>query len=213
MMEQTHAEQQDHLLKLMSLLKDSSKDVYGPYIPGRGEFAPRWRGMAGLVELGAVAVEPLCTALQDNNSYTRRFAAEALKRIGDPRAVAPLIVALQASDHYATRYIAEALAVLGDERAVGPLYKALQTPDIAREALAALHAVLQCAAGQTTTEDLRLVASLADNGVYATEVPDTDGGYVVMERVEYWQDHRPIKQLAQQELLRRDPPASPGASQ
>jgi hypothetical protein len=30
-----------------------------------------------------------------------------------------------------------------------------------------------------------------------------------MERVEYWQDHRPVKQLAQQELVHRDPQASP----
>jgi hypothetical protein len=57
-MEQTPAEPQEKLFKLLSLLKDSSKDVYGPYVPGRGEFAPRWQGITGLVELGAVAVEP-----------------------------------------------------------------------------------------------------------------------------------------------------------
>lgn len=188
---------------LMTLLRDSSQDVYGAHVPGRGEFAPRRQAVAGLVALGAAAVEPLCTALLDENGYTRRFAAEALRRIGDARAVPSLVSALQTSEIYVQRYVADALAVVGDERAVEPLYHALQNPDTAREALLALQAVLVRAAATVPTDTLHLVATLADDGRSVEEVPDTDGGYLSWERVERWLDYRPVKALAQQELARR----------
>ena len=188
---------------LMTLLRDNSKDVYGAYIAGRGEFAPRWQAVAGLVALGSAAVAPLCQALQDENGYTRRFAAEALRRIGDRRAVLPLVKALQESEVYVQRYVADALVVVGDERAAEPLYTALQNPDIAHEALLALHAVLARAAANVPTDTLHLFASLPDDGHYVEEVPDTDGGYLSWERVERWQDCRPVKALAHQELARR----------
>jgi HEAT repeats len=189
---------------LMALLRDSSKDPGGPYVSGRGEFAPRWQAVAGLVKLGSVAVEPLCHALREPNAYTQRFAAEVLRRIGDQRAVPPLLDALQASEIYVQRYVAAALAMVGDERALAPLVAALQTPDVAREALAALAAVLARSVGVAPADLLHLVAQLADQGIYVAEVPDTDGGYLSWERVERLLDYRPVKQLAQQELARRD---------
>jgi HEAT repeat protein len=201
--EDRQGEGEDQVGPLMELLRDSSKDPGGPYVPGRGEFAPRWKALAGLLKLGAAAVVPLCQALQDQNGYTRRFAAEALGKIGDARAVVPLVIALQQSEVYVQRYVAGALAALGDARAVEPLCTALRHPDVAREALLALHAVLERAAGNVSIDDLRLVASLEDDGRYVVEVPDTDGGYLSWERVEYQQDCRPVKQLAQQELGRR----------
>lgn len=188
---------------LMTLLRDSSKDPLGPYVPGRGEFAPRWQALAELIKLGSNAVEPLCHALQDENAYTRRFAAEALRRIGDGRAVAPLVRALQESEVYVQRYVADALAVLGDAQAVVPLYTALQNPEIAREALLALQAVLARTASTVPSAVLRLVANLADEGHYVVQAPNTDDGYLTWERVEHWLDYRPVKELARQELQHR----------
>lgn len=193
----------EQLKLLMEQFRDSSKDPGGPFVAGRGEFAPRWKALAGLVQLGDLAVEPLCQALQDKDGYTRRFAADALARIGDPRAVPPLVVALRESEVYAQRFIADALAVVGDARAVAPLCAALRNPDIANESLRALQAILTRAAGSVSGEDLRLVAGLADYDRYIVEVPDTDGGYLSWERVEYPLDCRQAKQLARDELARR----------
>lgn len=187
----------------MALLRDSSKDPLGPYVPGRGEFAPRWQALGELVKLGGSAVEPLCQALQDQNANTRRFAAEALSRIGDRRAVAPLLIAFQESELYAQRYLASALAALGDAQAVAPLYQALQNPDLARAALVALQAVVGREAANLPDNLLLLVASLADDGHYVAETPNTDDGYLTWERVERWLDYRPVKALAQEELARR----------
>lgn len=184
--------------RLMALLRDGSQDN-----PPRGEFPLRYQALTGLVALGAAAVEPLCLALQDEDGYTRRFAAAALARIGDARAVIPLVAALRTSEVYVQRYVAGALAVVGDAQAVGPLCLALGQPDIAREALHALRAVLERTAGHVPSDDLRLVASLEDDGHAVVEVPDTDGGYLSWERVEQRLDYRPIKQLARQELERR----------
>jgi hypothetical protein len=38
-------------------------------------------------------------------------------------------------------------------------------------------------------------------------VPDTDDGYLAWNEVEARLDYRPVKQLARQELARRDPAA------
>lgn len=191
-------EHKDQVELLMALLRDGSQDN-----PPRGEFPLRYRALGGLVALGATAVEPLCLALQDEDGYTCRFAAETLARIGDPRAVVPLVGALQASEVYVQRYVAGALAVVGDTRAVAPLCHALGSPDIAREALHALRAVLERTAGHVPSDDLRRVANLEDDGHAIVEVADTDGGYLSWERVEQWLDYRPVKQLAQQELEHR----------
>ena len=193
----------DQIGSLMELFRDSSKDPLGPFAPGHGEFAPRYKALAELVKFGDAAVELLCQALQDPDAYTRRFAAEALARIGDARAVVPLIVAFQESELYVQRYVASALATLGDAQAVAPLYDALQTPDIAQEASVALEAVLKRAASTVSTKMLRLVASLKDNGRYIAEVPNTDGGYLCWEHVEGGLDYRTVKALARQELSRR----------
>ena len=80
---------------LMQLLRDRSKDALGPYVPGRGEFAPRWQAVAGLVKLGVAAVDPLCFALQEDDANTQRYVAHALAVVGDERAVAVLFRALQ----------------------------------------------------------------------------------------------------------------------
>jgi HEAT repeat protein len=47
-----------------------------------------------LAEIGPPAVEPLIAALEDSGSRMRADAAEALGKLGDPRAVEPLRGAL-----------------------------------------------------------------------------------------------------------------------
>jgi len=54
-------------------------------------------------------VEPLIAALKDAEWRVREAAAEALGKIGDPRAVEPLIDALQDKEWFVQRTAAEAL--------------------------------------------------------------------------------------------------------
>jgi HEAT repeat protein len=182
----------------MALLRDGSRDH-----PARGSFPPRQQAVHGLVALGSAAVAPLCAALQDPDGYTRRFAAEALARIGDARAVEPLISALRESETYVQRHVADALAKIGDARAVAPLCAALSKPRIAREALHALSMVLARTAINAEIDDLLRVANLPATGRALVEVPDTDGGYLAWNEVEEQLDFEPLKQRAHAELARR----------
>jgi HEAT repeat protein len=73
------------------------------------------------------AVKPLIEALSDEYYGVCMAAAEALGRIGDPRAVEPLIVALKNGGWYMIRKAAaEALGRIGDPRAVEPLIPVLK---------------------------------------------------------------------------------------
>ncbi len=58
--------------------------------------------------------------LSDDNEGTRWNAAEALGRLGDPRAVEPLIDTLWDDDARVRTKAAWALGMLGDPRALGP---------------------------------------------------------------------------------------------
>jgi len=80
-----------------------------------------------LGQLGASAVEPLISALEQGNERVRGFAADALGHIKDPRAVRPLIAALGDS---AGRLhgVVPALDRLG-EPALEPLLAALADPN------------------------------------------------------------------------------------
>jgi len=66
----------------------------------------------------ARAVEPLVTALQNENEDVRYTAAEALGKIGDVRAVKPLTAALQ--DGEGRRAAAEAIGKIRDAQAESP---------------------------------------------------------------------------------------------
>lgn len=61
--------------------------------------------------------------LSEDNEGTRWNAAEALGRLGDPRAVDPLIDALWDDDARVRTKAAWALGMLGDPRALVPLQK------------------------------------------------------------------------------------------
>jgi tetratricopeptide (TPR) repeat protein len=79
-----------------------------------------------LVKIGAPSVEPLITALEDNDSSIRSNAACVLGDIGDTRAVEPLIVTLKDKDWMVAHDAALALGRIGDSRAVEPLAVALK---------------------------------------------------------------------------------------
>jgi HEAT repeat protein len=68
-----------------------------------------------LVKIGAPAVMPLITTLEDNgvNDGIRLRAARALGSIGDTRAVEPLIAALKDANEGVRQEVTEALAKLG----------------------------------------------------------------------------------------------------
>ena len=80
--------------------------------------------MKAIIKLGESrrAVEPLIARLGDrDNQFARRFAAEALGKVGDKRSLVPLIASLKDNDGDTREKAAEALGKLGDKQALGPL--------------------------------------------------------------------------------------------
>jgi len=71
----------------------------------------------------------IAAALRDEDCWVCLLAAEALGKIGDPRAVDPLIVALQDEDSDVRWHAATALSMIGDLRTVEPLITALGNAD------------------------------------------------------------------------------------
>ncbi|GHO47286.1 HEAT repeat domain-containing protein [Ktedonospora formicarum] len=67
------------------------------------------------------AVEPLCTALQDNHPDIRMKAAYALGKLGERAATKPLCAALQDTASKVCKAALWALAQLEDQAATGPL--------------------------------------------------------------------------------------------
>jgi HEAT repeat protein len=80
-----------------------------------------------LCAIGNPALEPLIAALRDETSGIRELSAEALGKMGDPRAFEPLVVGL--ADGELRTAAVSALGVLGDPRAVGPLVTLLGDDD------------------------------------------------------------------------------------
>lgn len=96
----------------------------------QGSMYVRAGAARALGELGdSRAVEPLITALKDENAHVRRRATWALGELGDPRAVEPLRVALKDEDETVRADAATALEKLGNARAVEPLRAALEDED------------------------------------------------------------------------------------
>ena len=76
--------------------------------------------------LGAPAVEPLITALKNEDSDVRQAAVTALGSIGDARAVEPLIAAFNDPDGAVRAFTATALGEIGGAHVVEPLITALE---------------------------------------------------------------------------------------
>lgn len=84
------------------------------------------KGWDHCVEIGAPAVEPLITLLDNPDREVCRSVIETLTRIGDVRAVEPLIDTMQHYHDFTTRcQAARALGCFGDARAAKPLEELL----------------------------------------------------------------------------------------
>jgi HEAT repeat protein len=83
-----------------------------------------------LIRLGPDAVEPLIALLKQTNANVRRMSANALGKIGDPRAIAPLIEMLpdRGSEGWVSAEASSALEKIGPQ-AINPLIAALLTSD------------------------------------------------------------------------------------
>ncbi|MBN1883386.1 MAG: HEAT repeat domain-containing protein [Deltaproteobacteria bacterium] len=69
-------------------------------------------------------MEPLIRALKDERHEVRERAAEALGKLGDPRAVEPLIELLEDENLFVRYFSAVALGEIGDARVIRSLKKA-----------------------------------------------------------------------------------------
>lgn len=99
--------------------------LFAALIGGRGD----GRVIEALSTLGDPAVELVIAALRAVDVVARRWAAQALRELGDARAVVPLVAALGDEDGSVRSSAAQALGKLGDARAVVPLIAALRDED------------------------------------------------------------------------------------
>jgi HEAT repeat protein len=79
---------------LISMLDDSEFVLQQSDPSIKVSTSPAKEAMAALISIGSPAVEPLITALKDENTDRRKYAAEALGNIRDARTIEPLIAAL-----------------------------------------------------------------------------------------------------------------------
>jgi HEAT repeat protein len=113
-------------------------------------------------------MEPLIAALKDRDKDVRKAAAQALGKIGDPRAVEPLIPALSDKDNDVRSVTAEALGNIGAQlqdatlrtRVVEQLIEALKESGVRHKAAVALGKI-----GDTRAVG-PLIASLKDGFWY-----------------------------------------------
>ena len=89
----------------------------------------RESALENLADIGKPAVEPLVTALKDQDISIRLGAARALGAIKDDGALEPLMVALKDENASVRMWAAEALGEIKDNRAVEPLMTALKDED------------------------------------------------------------------------------------
>ena len=73
--------------------------------------------------------DSLVTRLNDEDSFVREEAAQALGESGSPRAVEPLITLLKDEDYFVREEAAQALGALGSPQAVEPLIARLSDED------------------------------------------------------------------------------------
>ena len=107
---------QKKISELIALLNNSS--------PNAGLI--RVYAVTDLVKIGQPAVEPLLSALENENKDVRSSAVRALGQIGDARAFQPLIKTLEDEDKDVRSSAAVALGQIGDTRAFQPLIDALK---------------------------------------------------------------------------------------
>ena len=99
--------------------------------------------LEAIVRFGAPMVDRLAEQLRADDVETRRAAASALGRIGDPRGVDALTALLDDDDRELLVVAAGALARIGDERAFEPLLRLLGDDDLGvrQAAIGALNSI------------------------------------------------------------------------
>ena len=99
--------------------------------------------LEAIVRFGEPMVDRLIEPLRSDDAETRKAAATALGRIGDPRAVPALIALLEEDDRDLLVVVATALARLGDRRAFEPLLHLLGDADlrVRQAAIGALNSI------------------------------------------------------------------------
>jgi HEAT repeat protein len=116
-----------------------------------------------LGKLGDAAVEPLVTALNDENEAVRERAAIVLGELGDARAVEPLIAALNDKNEFVRWRAITALGQLEDAHAVEPLIAALGDKNIYVRLRAYVESEVAKALGQLGNNAVvPLIAALRD---------------------------------------------------
>lgn len=90
----------------------------------------REEAVKSLIKLGKPAVDPLITALKDDDGDIRCAAAFSLGYIGDRRAIKPLVNALKDEDSRVKHRAIEALGRIADMHCVEPLIGTLNDEDI-----------------------------------------------------------------------------------
>lgn len=152
---------------------------------------------AAIVKIGPRAVEPLITALEDENPNVRNAAAEALGKLGDPRAIKPLNIALR--DHKIDTKGTEALVKLNVADAVEPLLEMLKdgNSDIRRTAAVSLGDLREARAVQPlitllkdSNGDVRKAAATALVRYYRSGLMDhANASLILAHRAEIIQSH------------------------
>jgi HEAT repeat protein len=85
--------------------------------------------LSAIEKMGTAAVDPLIEALQNKEGTVRKFAANLLGRLGDPRAIEPLGMALYDLHHEVGKVSAESLARFGTP-VLEVLVEALRHPEM-----------------------------------------------------------------------------------
>jgi HEAT repeat protein len=90
--------------------------------------------------LGAIGIGGLINALQEDNSYVRGIAAQALGKTGSPEVVQPLVNAINDEDAGVRLSVISALTEMKDPSSIPALLAGLQDPDATVRRMA-VHAI------------------------------------------------------------------------
>jgi len=182
----------------LAVFKDASLE--GPLLAALqdADVRVRFNAVGSLRQISAspAVVASLLAVLADEDSATRKRAAQALGNIAGPEAVAPLLALLR-RETSGRLEIALAVAKIDAVQGVRPLLTvAVDDPGDAAEAVAILTELLQAAAAEIAPADLEAVAELPRRLEAARAAA---GKGLVQQAV----DAAPVAELAAAELIRR----------
>ena len=129
-----------------------------------------------LVKIGAPAVEPLITVLQDEEKYTRKRAAFTLGEIGDTRAVEPLRESLKDDDRDVRNMASKALHQMGmqpgqEKEGVRYSEKGLRSKEMFAQLPQSRKICPECKITRGVQAELKVVRETSIPGVLELECP------------------------------------------